>query len=72
MPIAQISQISRNTSGVKLMNLEDKEKIQSVAVFKANEEENHEELGDNANLEVAPEPTSEAVDTNDNETKDNE
>ncbi len=39
MPIAQISQISRNTSGVKLMNLEDKEKIQSVAIFKSNEED---------------------------------
>lgn len=42
LPIAQISQISRNTSGVKLMNLEDKEKIQSVAVFKANDNEESE------------------------------
>lgn len=36
--INQISQISRNTSGVKLMNVEDKEKIQSVAIFKVTEE----------------------------------
>lgn len=36
--INQISSISRNTSGVKLMNIEDKEKIQSVAIFKSNDE----------------------------------
>lgn len=39
LPISQINAISRNTSGVRLMNLENKEKIQSVAVFKSNNEE---------------------------------
>lgn len=45
--ISQINTISRNTSGVKLMNVEDKEKIQSVAIFKA-ENDNQEK---NSNLE---------------------
>ncbi len=51
LPIAQINTISRNTSGVKLMNVEDKEKIQSVAIFKnddnIDEELNNESLPTN-------------------------
>lgn len=42
-PIEQINDISRNTSGVKLMNVDDKEKIQSVAIFKMGAEEVEEQ-----------------------------
>lgn len=43
LPISQISIISRSTSGVKLMNVENKEKIQSVAIFKHAEDEEESE-----------------------------
>ncbi|MGL4948438.1 MAG: DNA topoisomerase (ATP-hydrolyzing) subunit A [Mycoplasma sp.] len=42
MSLEQVNTISRNTSGVKLMNLENKEKIQSVAIFKTTE--NNDEI----------------------------
>ncbi len=37
MSVNQIKSISRNTSGVKLMNLDDKEKVKSISIFKADE-----------------------------------
>ncbi|MGL4951722.1 MAG: DNA topoisomerase (ATP-hydrolyzing) subunit A [Mycoplasma sp.] len=43
MPLSQINTISRNTSGVRLMNLDEKEKVQSVAIFKTSDEVIQEE-----------------------------
>ncbi len=58
MPIKQVNIIGRSTSGVKIMNVSDNEKIQSVAIFK------HDDEGDGEDAEI---PNS--VEQNDSPTK---
>lgn len=42
--LTQVNTIGRSTSGVKLMNIDENEKIQSVTVFKSGEQANEQEL----------------------------
>ena len=44
LSLTQVNTIGRSTSGVKLMNIEENEKIQSVTVFKSGEQANEQEL----------------------------
>ncbi len=71
LPIEQINAISRNTSGVKLMKFDDKEKIQSVAIFKDESQTEEERQAEHAQ---APQVELEAVeleqDNNDNSDND--
>ncbi len=72
LPISQINAISRNTSGVKLMNVEDKEKIQSVAIFKNDsDEENSDESSipnkEDIRLEVINDDSPNDVDVENND-----
>ena len=60
-PLAQIRICGRNTSGVKIMNLEGRQRIVSIAIVP--HEEPDEELSEDEALEGAPEETSEVGDS---------
>lgn len=55
MTINQINKISRNTSGVKLMNIEGKERIQSVAVFNEGSDESQDDNENITTMEIETE-----------------
>ncbi len=55
--LTQVNTIGRSTSGVKLMNIDESEKIQSVTIFKSNEQSDEQEIEiNNENLDDNNDP----------------
>ena len=59
IPLSQVRVASRNTQGVKIMNLEGRQKVSSIAIVPHEEELPEDELAEGEEAEAAPEENAE-------------
>ncbi|QZX49145.1 DNA topoisomerase (ATP-hydrolyzing) subunit A [Mycoplasma sp. E35C] len=85
VPLSEVSELGRNTSGVKLISLQEKESLQSVAIFDVqndnnasdnqdeqnNQDQNNDQQTTSSNSTSSEQSTNNQVEQQDSQTSDN-
>lgn len=62
VPLAEVSEQGRNTSGVKLISLNEKETLQSVAIFDVGQDDSQQVGSDNPDTELSSDDSNQDED----------